>query len=130
MLGYAIFMAVIAQAQPRRASALIKYSDIIQRAYSSFWGSRKAVELWTKIMIQNQSAMGQWSDSSHNLHVGQVRPVDTKPPVEEQQMRLYCSEYNGVGKCFCTLCIFRHECSRRRGHPNSSFLGMNGEGEL
>lgn len=37
--GYTIYMVVVVQVQPWRASAVIKYFDIIHRAYSSFHGS-------------------------------------------------------------------------------------------
>lgn len=55
-------------------------------------------ELWTKLVTQDWSAMGQWSDSGYMLHIGHTRSVDTKSHVVKGQMKLYCWKYNGVGK--------------------------------
>lgn len=96
-------MAAVVQAQPWRALALIKYFDIIQRAYSFFLDSmwikydemfvmqaslnstlpwdRKETELWTELVTQDRLAIGQQSDSDHHLlYVAQPKAVEAKSP--------------------------------------------------
>lgn len=54
-----------------------------------------------ELVTQDRPAEGQRSDGGHILHLGQSRRIDVKLPGVKVQMRQYCWEFKGVGKCFC-----------------------------
>lgn len=114
-------MPVVVQTQSWRALALIKYFNIVQKAYSSFLGSvelkyaemvhmqaylyptlpwdGKATELWTELVVQDQPAIVQ-CDTSHLLFVAEPKALEAKLPMAKEPPMQHYWEYKGGGQVF------------------------------
>lgn len=140
LTAYTIYMGVVLQVQPARGPVLVKYLDLIHRAYKEYAGAawlrydemfrsraamdpslpwdREHQQLWSQCMGPAVAFSGRYTDSGHLVarspgEYGQGMAAGRGVATKQwvQPPHLVCWEFNSKGKCTRKGCRFKHTCS-------------------
>ncbi|XP_061486363.1 uncharacterized protein LOC133386672 isoform X1 [Rhineura floridana] len=140
--AYTIYMGVMTQAYPSRALSMIKYQDIVHRAFREFSGTawlwydqnfrqRAALDptlrwdiehagLWLRSMTSARPTTGDRADSGHLLACAQTSASGYSQGGHWVQSQQVCWLFNSSGRCSRRPCKFRHVCALCGGNHSSS----------